>query len=71
MALILLFLSVLLSFPILHVYIKICVRLFSKNVSARIVKFGVHMDNELLYFGIDKLDSLLLFFLIFVHFSVF
>ena len=29
------------------------------------------MDNELLYYGIEKLDSLFLFLPLFVHFSVF
>ena len=45
MALILLFLSIFLSFPELHVYIKNCVRVFSENVLARILKFGTLMGN--------------------------
>ena len=34
-------------FPILHVNIKICVRVFSGTIAARIWKHGIHMDNEL------------------------
>ena len=29
--------------------LKICVSLFSGSVEARILKLGIHMDNELLY----------------------
>ena len=54
MALIFLFLSIFLSFPILHVNIKICVRVFSGFFKARIVKLGILMDNELLYCGVEN-----------------
>ena len=54
MALIFLFLSIFLSFPILHVNIKnLCwgfLRIFFK---ARMLKLGITMDNELLYYGIE------------------
>ena len=32
----------------------ICVTIFSGTVQARILKLGIHMDNELLYCGIDN-----------------
>ena len=54
MALIFLFLSIFLSFSILHVNIKICVGVFSGIFKARILKLGIHMDNELLYYGIEN-----------------
>ena len=41
MALNFLFLSIFLSFPRLHVYIKICVRVYSVSMSARILKLMV------------------------------
>ena len=47
-ALILLFLSILLSFAILHVGTKICVRVLSRSVDAGILKLEIHMSNELL-----------------------
>ena len=55
MAFIFLFLSIFLSFPILHVNIKNfydCV--FSGIFKARNLKLGIHMDNELLYCGIEN-----------------
>ena len=45
MALIFLFLSIFLSFPILHVNINICVGNFSRIFQARMLKLGIHMDN--------------------------
>ena len=54
MAFIFLFLFIFLSFPILHVNIKICVGVFSGIFKARILKHGLHMDNELLYCGIEN-----------------
>ena len=47
MALIFLFLSIFLSFPILHVNIKNLCWSFLR-------KLGIHMDNELLYYGIEN-----------------
>ena len=48
-----LFLSIFLSFPILHVnIIKIRVGVFSESFKARLLKVCIHMDNELLYCGI-------------------
>ena len=49
MALIFLFLSIFLSFSILHVNIKICVGVFSGIFKAGMLKLGIHMDNELFY----------------------
>ena len=54
MALIFLYLSINLSFPILHVNIKICVGVFSGIFKARMLKLCIHMDNELLYYGIQN-----------------
>ena len=55
MALILLFLN---QFFFLFLYcmftLKFCVRVFSGSVSARILKLGIHMDNDLLYCGIEN-----------------
>ena len=34
--------------------LKICVRVFSGTIIARILKLGIHMDNELLYCGIEN-----------------
>ena len=31
-----------------------CVRVFSGTIIARIIKLGIHMDNELLYCGIEN-----------------
>ena len=53
MASIFLFLSIFLSFPILHVNIKnFYVGVFSGTFKARILKLGKHKDSELLYYGI-------------------
>ena len=47
MALIFHFLSIFLSFPILHVIIKnIYVGVFSETFKARMLKLCIHMDNE-------------------------
>ena len=54
MAFILLWFIHFLSFPIMHVILKICVRVFSGIVEARILKLGIHMDNELLYCWIEN-----------------
>ena len=49
MAFILLFLSIFLSFPILQVNMKnFYVGVFSGTFKARMLKLGIHMDNELL-----------------------
>ena len=32
---------------------KICVGVFSRIIKARMLKVGIHMDNELLYCGIE------------------
>ena len=53
MSLILLFFIHFFSFPILQVNIIICVRVFSGIVEARMLKLGIHMDNEL-YCGIEN-----------------
>ena len=56
MSLILLFfLSICLSFPICMLTLKICVRVFSGTILARILKHGIHKDNELFYCGIENL----------------
>ena len=34
------------SFPVLHVNMKYFVRVFPGTVLARILKHGIHMDNE-------------------------
>ena len=54
MAFIFLFLFIFLSFPILQVKLKICVGVFSETFKARILKIGIHMNNELLYCGIEN-----------------
>ena len=55
MALIFLFLSIFLSFPVLHVIIKkFCVGVFSGIFKARMMKLGIHMDHELLYCLIEN-----------------
>ena len=54
MVLIFLFLSIFLPFPILHVNIKTCVRAFSGIFRVRMLKLGIHMDNELLYYRIEN-----------------
>ena len=54
MALIFLFLSIFLSFPILHVNIKNLCWSFLRNFKARMLKLCIHMDNDLLYCGIEN-----------------
>ena len=55
MAFIFLFLSIFLSFPILHVGIKnFHVGVFSRTFKARMLKLGIHMDNGLLYCGVEN-----------------
>ena len=54
MTLIFLFLSIFLSFPLFHVNIKNCVGFFSGTIKSRMLKLGIHMDNELLYYGIEN-----------------
>ena len=55
MAFIFLFLSIFFSFPILHVNIKtVYVEVFSGTFKASMMKPGIHMDNELVYFGIEN-----------------
>ena len=55
MAFIFLFLSIFLLFPILHVNIEnFYVGVFSGTFKARMLKLGIHMDNELLYYGIEN-----------------
>ena len=34
--------------------LKICVGLFSGIFKARMLKLGIHMENELLYYGIEN-----------------
>ena len=54
-AFIFLFLSFFLSFPILYVNIKnYYVRVFLGSFKTRMLKLGIHMDNELLYCGIEN-----------------
>ena len=54
-AFIFLFLSIFLSFPTLHVNIKnFYVGVFSGTFKARMLKLDIHMDNELLYCGIEN-----------------
>ena len=48
------FLSIFLSFPIVHVNIKNLFLSFLGSVIARMLKLGIHMGNELLYCGIDN-----------------
>ena len=74
MALIFQFLSIFLSFPILHVNIKICVGVFSGIFKARMLKLGIHMDNELLYNVIENrtlCSYSSLYLSIFIQFSLF
>ena len=65
MAFIFLYSSIFLSFPILHVNITNLCWSFSGTFKARMLKLGKHMDNELLYCGIDNrtpcLSSILIF----------
>ena len=34
--------------------LKVCVRVFSGTIKARILKLGIHMDNELMYYEIEN-----------------
>ena len=54
MAHIFLFLSIFLSFLYYMLILKICVGFFSGIFKARMLKLGIHMDNELLYYGIEN-----------------
>ena len=55
MAFIFLFFIHFLSFPILHVNIKnFYVGVFSGTFKARMLKLGIHIDDELLYYGIEN-----------------
>ena len=54
MALICLFLSIFLSFLYYMLTLKVCVAVFSGTFKARMLKLGIHMDNELLYCGIEN-----------------
>ena len=70
MALIFQFLSIFLSFPILHVNIKnLCWSFFSGIFKARMLKLGIHMDNILLYYWIE--NQTLCFYFSFICYSVF
>ena len=54
MALICLFLSIFFLSLYNMLVFKICVGVFSETVKARMLKLGIHMDNELLYCGIEN-----------------
>ena len=54
MAFIFLFLSIFLSFSKLQVNIKNSCGVFSGTFKARMLKLCIHMDNELLYCGIEN-----------------
>ena len=54
MALIFLFLFIFLSFKILHVTIKNLCWSFLRIYKARMLKLGIHMNNELLYYKIEN-----------------
>ena len=41
-------------FPNYKLTLKIRVRVFSRTIIARILKLGIHMDYELLYYGIEN-----------------
>ena len=43
--------------------LKICVGVFSGTFKARMLKLGIHMDNELLYCGIENWTPCFYFFL--------
>ena len=45
--------------------LKVCVGIFSEIFEARMLKLGVHMDNESLYFGIENRAPCLFSFLSF------
>ena len=44
---------------------------FSGTFKARMLKLGIHIDNELLYYGIENQTPFSYSSLYFVHFSVF
>ena len=46
--------------------LKICVEVFSGIFKARMLKLGLHMDNELLYCGIEHRTPCLSSFFVFV-----
>ena len=54
MAIIFLFSSIFLSIPKLQVSITIRVGVFSGTFKARMLKLCIHIDNELLYCGIEN-----------------
>ena len=68
MALVFLFLFIFLSSLYYMLTLKICVGVFSGIFKASMLKLGIHMDNELLYYGIENQKALLLFIPLFVHF---
>ena len=54
--------------------LKICVGVFSGIFKARMLKLCIHMDNELLYYGIENRTPCLyssLYLSIFIQFSLF
>ena len=54
--------------------LKICVGVFSRICKARMLKLGIHMDNELLYYGIENRTPCSyssLYLSIFIQFSLF
>ena len=54
MALIFLFLSIFFLSLYYMLTLKNCVGVFSGTVKARMLKLGIHIDNELLYCGIEN-----------------
>ena len=69
-----LFLSIFFLFLYYMLILKICVGFFSGIFKARMLKHGIHMDNELLYYGTENrtpctYSSLYLSF--FIQFSLF
>ena len=74
MALIFLYLSIFLSFPILHANIKICVGVFSKIFKARMLKLGIPWTMSCCIMGLRIiLLALILLFIcpFFIQFSLF
>ena len=63
-----LFLYIFFLSPYYILTLKICVGVLSGISKARMLKLGIHMDNELLYFGIENQTPCSY---LFVHFSVF
>ena len=54
--------------------LKICVGVFSGIFKAKVLKLGIHMDNELLYYGIENRTVCFyssLYLSIFIQFSLF